>query len=821
MRRLFVRFVLLLLLMTAHAAFAQQTDAPTDSLVKHLNYYSAQKSNTLMFVHMDKTVYLPNEIVWFTAYILNGLPADLPKHQVLSAALISNNDQVVAVQSKFVMTGGRAFGSMAIPDSIPPGNYSFIAYTNRLVSGQPDAYFVQPVTLKTADQPSFNVDLALDTLYKDPLNMRAILQADIKSVPVDGAGITYYLGKDQKTGLAGKAKTNVLGNYMLMIPKNKVNPAQHTLEVDVKYNKEVKTLYLPIPVKQQFTNVRFYPEGGHLINGMVNRVGWEVRTATGTPIKTEAILYGNNKVIDTIATDSYGMGSFGLRPVEKMVYTVKLLQNNTDASVYTLPVALAAGATLYMANALVNDTLRLQLRSNYTGPLYLLVHDYKSLFTSVMLKATANGRTVKINLLDIPRGLNTVTVLDSLQRPLAERLFFAHYDRQPRVVIANDNKEPGTREKMKVSIKLTGADGKPASGIVSVACVQDNRLEVKNANNINQYVYLQHEIDDIPLKDDLLGNTETDRNYLNELLLIRGWSKYQWPEVLRATSKDTLKKSDSLVFGGNIAYYDKPLKKPVSFVMMKDSSGMELLQSTDKGLFTFANFQIYSQPEKKVSLIVNGHSQDYQIKVNDPYLAYNKALAKQIVATRYELPLNQNTQEFVIKGFEHATNLHEVKILANKNDFLRGPGPGGFNSNACGDYICLNRILNCSNHRNDPGNRAPAQGEMVHMGGRGLIPYFGCSVGPVKEGMLSFTGIYTAKTFYGADYSYINPTEPDYISTIFWKHSLIIDPNKEAEISFYTSDITGKFRIVVQGITTGDVVYGEDSFTVKKKAVQK
>ncbi len=38
-----------------------------------------------------------------------------------------------------------------------------------------------------------------------------------------------------------------------------------------------------------------------------------------------------------------------------------------------------------------------------------------------------------------------------------------------------------------------------------------------------------------------------------------------------------------------------------------------------------------------------------------------------------------------------------------------------------------------------------------------------------------------------------------------------------AAAQFYTNDIIGKFRIVVQGVTNEDVVYGETKFEVIKK----
>jgi hypothetical protein len=65
---------------------------------------------------------------------------------------------------------------------------------------------------------------------------------------------------------------------------------------------------------------------------------------------------------------------------------------------------------------------------------------------------------------------------------------------------------------------------------------------------------------------------------------------------------------------------------------------------------------------------------------------------------------------------------------------------------------------------------------------------------------------------------YKDPQEPAFFSTIYWNYGLILNGNKEANLEFYTSDITGKFRVVVQGITNNDVIYGEHYFDVKPKA---
>lgn len=811
MLKVFVPFKICLLLLTAQLAFAQQRDTLSHNLLQHFNYYRIKKSDISMFVHTDKTIYTNNDIIWFTAYLLNIPLADMGKHQVLSAALVNNYDHNVAVQNMFVMTRGLAHGSLTVPDTLSPGNYSFIAYTNRMVNDKPEVLFKQSITIKSVTQPAFNAELTIDTLNKTAGMVHAIIRATGNGSPLNGAAITYQLGQDRLMRLAGKARIDETGIYSLMIPQSRINQAQHTLEVQVKYNKEIKTLHLVIPVAHQLNDVKFYPEGGNLVAGIGNNVGWEAKSASGVPLKTKAVLYSGKKTIDTIETDSFGMGRFYFTPLQSAIYKVKLLQDNTD-SVYALPVVLSSGLVLNIPEALVADTLTVQLKGTYTGKAFLLVHNYKQLFTSTSLNVSPRVSLVKIVLTQLPRGLNTITILDSLQRPCAERLFFAHYNRKPKMNIVIDQPDKIiTRKKVNVELKLTDEDGKPTKGIVSVACVQDNRLEIKNENNIEHYVYLQSEIDNLPLKDSLLGNAALDRQYLNELLLVRGWSKYKWAELVQSTAADTLKKQDSLVFTGKVWSMVEQIRKPQPLIVMRDSVLGKIMNTDDDGNFKLTNDLLYTFADKKVKIVATGLSKNYLIKIDDPYAILNKILAQTVKPVIYQEPFVQSTNNMVLKGFEHATNLKEVKIKSSKDGFI-----SAF-ANACGDYVCVANILNCPRHGpNDPGNRRPVVGEKLRAAKGPIIIYQGCDMDIGRPGTAAIKGIYGEKEFYGANYAVINTTEPDYQSTIYWKHSIVVDPGKPTELSFYTSDITGKFRIVVQGITNTDVVYGENSFTVAK-----
>jgi hypothetical protein len=82
--------------------------------------------------------------------------------------------------------------------------------------------------------------------------------------------------------------------------------------------------------------------------------------------------------------------------------------------------------------------------------------------------------------------------------------------------------------------------------------------------------------------------------------------------------------------------------------------------------------------------------------------------------------------------------------------------------------------------------------------------------------MLTVNGIYYSKEFYGSDYSQFSLSTPDYLSTIYWKHLIYINSKSDVKFSFYTSDITGPFKIIVQGLTESDVIYGEKEFEISK-----
>jgi hypothetical protein len=109
-------------------------------------------------------------------------------------------------------------------------------------------------------------------------------------------------------------------------------------------------------------------------------------------------------------------------------------------------------------------------------------------------------------------------------------------------------------------------------------------------------------------------------------------------------------------------------------------------------------------------------------------------------------------------------------------------------------------------------------------GGNGVIAVYtkrGEDIGEEPEDRigivdLNFEGFYKSRSFYSPNYEVKNDTQrPDYRSTIFWEPNLLFSSKEKVSRSFYTADQTGKYQIIVEGISEdGRVVYHTESIEV-------
>lgn len=116
------RLILLLLLLcsTGIKGITQKRD----SLLAVL---AAQFPAEKIFIHYDKENYIAGENIWFKAYFSsNGLPSGISSNFYIRLA--DDKGRTIA-EKKYPVTGAAAKGNIDLPDSLPQGNYYFIATT--------------------------------------------------------------------------------------------------------------------------------------------------------------------------------------------------------------------------------------------------------------------------------------------------------------------------------------------------------------------------------------------------------------------------------------------------------------------------------------------------------------------------------------------------------------------------------------------------------------------------------------------------------------------------------------------------------------------
>jgi len=796
-------FILLFILKT------RAQDTKLDSVALNINRYGLKAAQSNLFVHFDKSIYTNNDQVWFTGYLLKTI-TNLDQYHTLYLSLINNSDSSIVLQDKFLIDKGFAFGSLTLPDSLPGGSYRFVANTNIKKDNQPDGEFVQPITIKstTVNPLTANISIfkAYDEQSKNGTALLKILSGDNRFI--ENAEIKYHIGRDKQTLLTGTAKSSVIGELMINFPADKITKDNNQLNVSIKKGKDIRYVKFNLPVRNLSNyQIQFYPEGGYLVDRLTSKVGFEIKNLEGTAIKATGILYENDMVIDTLQSNSTGLGSFSICPKPSKKYYVKLFGNKQEDISYNLPAILKNGVVLTAGTAVAENDFRVHLEANNNQKVHVLVHNFSDIFLHTNLILIPNQtQSIRLKLDSVPLGLNTVTILDSNYRPMAERIFFAHYDQLNQTELSTDKNEYGTRDQVNLKLNVTGKNKAPVAALVSVSCTQTNRISVGGNQNIIDYFYLQQRLKTLPNRP--MGLKYVDQDYLNDVLLVKTWSRYKWPETEMINKKEVL---SSFEYHGEITRKNKPLDQPVELTIIAGEN-LNFLNTDSMGKFNlpFANLVI-KEPKRPVWLGMTTAKYDlYKVRMDNPQDELKQYLVKQNLEqlnAKSGVFSEDNQSLTSITG----TQLKEVTITKKRDErieFIKNSYV-----NRCGDYVCRNNILNCPNHMADSGNKNPVKGE-VYVNEIGLaIMYHGCAELESKPNVILLKGINLPKDFYVSDIT--NKNEPINFSTVYWNYQVMV--NGETPVSFNTGDLTGDFKIVVQGVTNGGVVYGEKEITVRNK----
>lgn len=143
-----VTLVFALIVAVVSSAFMFNPNEALTKIVEKFLSYQAKRPTEKVFVHFDKPYYATGEDIWFKAYLVDGLNLSLDSSisRVMYVELL-NSDRKLIERHMLPVPEGIANGDFHIPDSLPQGNYLVRAYTNYMKNVGEDFFFTKEVSI--------------------------------------------------------------------------------------------------------------------------------------------------------------------------------------------------------------------------------------------------------------------------------------------------------------------------------------------------------------------------------------------------------------------------------------------------------------------------------------------------------------------------------------------------------------------------------------------------------------------------------------------------------------------------------------------------
>lgn len=773
-------------------------DKLSDALNEKLEIYRRENQPAILYTHIDRNNYMPGDTIWFKSYQLSGMKSD-----VLYLRITDDNRKVV-MQQQFPVYDIRAHGEVALSDTLPDGKYFLHAYTDRMINFDPEEVFVQPITISS--NISERVDMEMFATNADKIErgkeVKVGLRVKDKNMAVKGAMGYYSIWVGNERLKSREIGTNRQGEAYIDFTYPKIADSQSVrFKARLDGDRQYASLSLNLKHDGNSLKVNVYPEGGPLLNGVVNNTVFEVLDANKNPVTTSLTLNEGNRKIATIETNKQGVGKIRFKPDKNFKYTITYKEYGTLKTT-SLPNVAQEGYGLKLETDKDQYSAIIHNLGKPENPTLVVRAFSKVLWTGKPMVRKGDSVRVALPVHDFPKDVLSLAIFEPSGTPGAERLFVNKPNDTEYIVQIDTVKISHARyNKIKVILRVTDKNGNPVNTNLSVAVTEKSMLSTSDYRTIGNAVTFHHLSNAA-----VLAAQESDAD-LDMLMISKNWGRYNWQQILSYQPKNRINiLTNTSGINGIITKISKKTLKPLS-IYLWSKSGIEPVDVMENGYFSIPPEQLMvNQFEAKYLILGADFYENYQIKLLDHAVEYDEKVKAGAALywpqqfntiARYDPPL--------VKTAGRGIQLKEVKISALGSVSIHGRKC----SNECGDYVCIYKVLNCPIHN---CGETPKVGLVYRYPYSHNVVYNGCNKVPTRapEGSvpgglpapstsLRLQAISYPRSFFVPDYS--NPvTEPDNRPTIYWEPNLYTNTESKTTFEFGTSGIKQEYIIVVQGI---------------------
>jgi len=790
-----IRLLIVLILVISGIAFVSFTtiknrnNDPSDNAATRLEEYYEKYPQEKVYLHLDKQTYNVGENIWFKVYLVDATNHKPSTHSNILIVELVNSFGKTSMTRLLKLSNGFTMGDFKIYDTVPSGLYEVRAYTSWMRNFGDDYFFKRQIEILNPEYSS--------QLYRD----------------------------------------EKLANKRLK-------------------NKSIR--------KSEKIDVQFFPEGGDLVAGLESRVAFKAVNDLGLGVDIRGeVRNKKGDLISEFKSFHQGMGAFTMKPIAGEKYKAVIITGEEKSTETPVPESLKSGFILSVNN-LDSKEITVNIKSTDNDQWVSLVGQTRGrVYFNQSLLLENRSAELKIPRDKFPTGILQFTLFNQAMIPQCERLVFINHDDFLNIGIETEKENYGSRQKVSLKINVRDPNNYPVEANFSLAVTGDeyNNDRGDFYSGIVSYLVLSSDLKG-PIQNPeqyFEKNTAEIREALDYLMMTQGWRRFTWENVLgEIPLKIDWEVERGLAVAGKVTreFFGIPLKfLPVTLTVLSGFNDVYDTRTNEKGNYLFnlpdyedtldieitstrlsgrKNLVIYIDetelPEKKA--MFSSYSKDMEVLGSNSFRPIPEKGTDKDQSTIHGIHGTPDNVIYVDDKLATYNNVFDIikgrvpGVMVNGNSIqIRGPNSFFLSTEPLYliDDVPVDASAIASLNPQDVERieilKGPSSAIYGSRGAEGVVAIYTKRGKIMKKGVLEsqILGFYRPREFYSPRYgTRFDQLNPDDRITLFWAPTIMTNSMGQADTIFFTSDVTGKFDISLEGVSPeGKFGAGTSSFEVE------
>jgi hypothetical protein len=447
-------------------------------------------------------------------------------------------------------------------------------------------------------------------------------------------------------------------------------------------------------------DIKFFPEGGSLVNGIRSKVGVKVVASTGLGANVSGyILNSAKEQVAVFECQHAGMGVFAIKPEKGEKYTAVITLPDGQSKSFSLPNASESGYAL--ALALNKENLNVRVSSSpdliSSKELAIVAQGNGVVYNYFKLKPEQAIISTNIPLKNLPTGIVQVTLFNEENKPIAERLVFVNHQDQLKIDVKNMNESDGIKKKSQFGLTVNDIAGHKIDGSFSVAVTDGllvNSIEDDETTILSNFLLTSDLKGYIEKPNYYFNNVTSDKEMqLDQLMLTQGWRRFTWDDVIANKEPQITHRPElTLEITGKVTTLGNKPIPGATVSLLSASKGFELRLDTiadAKGNFVFDRLDLPDSVSVLLHAKMGKKTDDIKIVLDQyPPVRNQATIVEDQNLTGYLANTKTMYKELEkVNMLDKGIQLEEVSIVAKKELKPLLNTPNSKNASGAADYV--------------------------------------------------------------------------------------------------------------------------------------